>query len=360
MEAPNNLSDTGHGVAFLEGKKYLKMTQLETGIIASDFLLVDDLLDFSNEEIAGPIGEDCSNDVNGVDTSTITETETVVCCRNNSNEDNRKSSHNSSTAMSSNVEAQNLAEDLTVPCDELAQLEWLSNFVEDSFSTGNCMDIELSVVSSGKNSYAPEFFPVPGRARSKRSRAPVCNWVSGILSPISSATKVLNASASTPFSSESSEQGGPESSSISKMSSTNQGWTKKKALGQDTCIRKCTHCGTQKTPQWRAGPKGPKTLCNACGVRFKSGRLLPEYRPAASPTFVLTKHSNSHRKVLEMRRQKTENQNQHHPNIEKLVQGLMHKSTTSSSPSEHQSYFDRSDDQWLLHNSTTREDNFCY
>ncbi|KAK4401186.1 GATA transcription factor 12 [Sesamum angolense] len=49
---------------------------------------------------------------------------------------------------------------------------------------------------------------------------------------------------------------------------------------------------------------GPKTLCNACGVRYKSGRLVPEYRPAASPTFVLTKHSNSHRKVLELRRQK--------------------------------------------------------
>ncbi|XP_024530641.1 glutamic acid-rich protein-like [Selaginella moellendorffii] len=68
--------------------------------------------------------------------------------------------------------------------------------------------------------------------------------------------------------------------------------------------RKCSHCQTQKTPQWRAGPLGPKTLCNACGVRFKSGRLLPEYRPAGSPSFVSDKHSNSHRKVLEMRRQR--------------------------------------------------------
>jgi metallophosphoesterase superfamily enzyme len=39
-------------------------------------------------------------------------------------------------------------------------------------------------------------------------------------------------------------------------------------------------------------------------VRFKSGRLVPEYRPAASPTFLLTQHSNSHRKVMELRRQK--------------------------------------------------------
>ncbi|KAK9691019.1 hypothetical protein RND81_09G170800 [Saponaria officinalis] len=68
--------------------------------------------------------------------------------------------------------------------------------------------------------------------------------------------------------------------------------------------RRCTHCQVTKTPQWRAGPNGPKTLCNACGVRFKSGRLFPEYRPACSPTFSSEVHSNSHRKVLEMRRQK--------------------------------------------------------
>jgi len=29
----------------------------------------------------------------------------------------------------------------------------------------------------------------------------------------------------------------------------------------------CVRCGTTTTPLWRAGPKGPKTLCNACGVR---------------------------------------------------------------------------------------------
>lgn len=49
---------------------------------------------------------------------------------------------------------------------------------------------------------------------------------------------------------------------------------------------------------------GPKTLCNACGVRYKSGRLLPEYRPAGSPTYVASKHSHSHKKVLEMRRER--------------------------------------------------------
>uniref|UniRef100_A0A7C8YGR9 GATA-type domain-containing protein n=1 Tax=Opuntia streptacantha TaxID=393608 RepID=A0A7C8YGR9_OPUST len=71
-----------------------------------------------------------------------------------------------------------------------------------------------------------------------------------------------------------------------------------------TIGRKCLHCQAEKTPQWRAGPYGPKTLCNACGVRYKSGRLVPEYRPASSPTFSSELHSNSHRKIMEMRKQK--------------------------------------------------------
>ena len=66
-------------------------------------------------------------------------------------------------------------------------------------------------------------------------------------------------------------------------------------------MKKCTHCEVTSTPQWREGPLGPKTLCNACGVRYRSGRLFPEYRPAASPTFIPSLHSNSHKKVIEMR-----------------------------------------------------------
>ena len=38
--------------------------------------------------------------------------------------------------------------------------------------------------------------------------------------------------------------------------------------------RGCLNCGQQKTPQWRVGPEGPKTLCNACGVRFRKGLPL--------------------------------------------------------------------------------------
>ncbi|CAN0904059.1 GATA transcription factor 29 [Linum grandiflorum] len=33
--------------------------------------------------------------------------------------------------------------------------------------------------------------------------------------------------------------------------------------------KKCLLCKTCKTPMWRRGPLGAKTLCNACGLKFK-------------------------------------------------------------------------------------------
>ena len=80
---------------------------------------------------------------------------------------------------------------------------------------------------------------------------------------------------------------------------------KRSSSEEFVAVRKCSHCEVTKTPQWREGPMGPKTLCNACGVRYRSGRLFAEYRPAASPTFVASLHSNSHKKVLEIRNRDT-------------------------------------------------------
>lgn len=49
----------------------------------------------------------------------------------------------------------------------------------------------------------------------------------------------------------------------------------------DGSIKSCGACGKTKTPMWRRGPKGPSQLCNACGARWKAGRLVvPEVAPA--------------------------------------------------------------------------------
>ncbi|GMH04074.1 hypothetical protein Nepgr_005913 [Nepenthes gracilis] len=37
-------------------------------------------------------------------------------------------------------------------------------------------------------------------------------------------------------------------------------------------VRVCADCNTTKTPLWRSGPRGPKSLCNACGIRQRKAR----------------------------------------------------------------------------------------
>ncbi|KAF8392626.1 hypothetical protein HHK36_022974 [Tetracentron sinense] len=36
--------------------------------------------------------------------------------------------------------------------------------------------------------------------------------------------------------------------------------------------KRCADCHTTKTPLWRGGPAGPKSLCNACGIRNRKRR----------------------------------------------------------------------------------------
>ncbi|CAM8978661.1 unnamed protein product [Rhodiola kirilowii] len=204
------------------------------------------------------------------------------------------------------------AGELCVPHEDLAELEWLSTITEESLSSEDMQKLQLisgmtarldeSRIEPNKpDSTILSEVPVPGKARSKRSRAAPGSWASRllVLSPTSSATSETDHPT----------MGG---NSIKAVMKKKDGLENGPSNG-----RRCLHCATDKTPQWRTGPMGPKTLCNACGVRYKSGRLVPEYRPAASPTFVQTKHSNSHRKVLELRRQKEvqrphPNPNPHH------------------------------------------------
>ncbi|KAK2965226.1 hypothetical protein RJ640_019981, partial [Escallonia rubra] len=36
--------------------------------------------------------------------------------------------------------------------------------------------------------------------------------------------------------------------------------------------KRCSECHTKKTPLWRSGPPGPKSLCNACGIKYNKKR----------------------------------------------------------------------------------------
>ncbi|KAG1346349.1 putative GATA transcription factor 22 [Cocos nucifera] len=47
-------------------------------------------------------------------------------------------------------------------------------------------------------------------------------------------------------------------------------------------IRVCSDCSTTKTPLWRSGPQGPKSLCNACGIRQRKARRAMAAATAAA------------------------------------------------------------------------------
>ncbi|KAJ7955884.1 GATA transcription factor [Quillaja saponaria] len=53
-------------------------------------------------------------------------------------------------------------------------------------------------------------------------------------------------------------------------------------------IRVCADCNTTKTPLWRSGPRGPKSLCNACGIRQRKARRAMAAATAAANGTILS------------------------------------------------------------------------
>ena len=43
--------------------------------------------------------------------------------------------------------------------------------------------------------------------------------------------------------------------------------------------KECLICQRTETPKWRQGPKGPNTLCNSCGVKWKRGQITIPLSP---------------------------------------------------------------------------------
>ncbi|XP_047093409.1 GATA transcription factor 2-like [Lolium rigidum] len=222
----------------------------------------------------------------------------------------------SATSSDHQTSMLSFADEFYIPREEAAELEWLSKFVDDSYSdmpnycsaSHAAMAAAANAASNGCSAGQDSCVTAaPGRgARSKRSRAGAAAanaWHSLVPSQPSPSSSSCSSSdfPSSAHARPSNGDGGSGSRNNRKQCPSMAGGEVGLVEGG---VRRCTHCASEKTPQWRTGPLGPKTLCNACGVRFKSGRLVPEYRPAASPTFLLTQHSNSHRKVMELRRQK--------------------------------------------------------
>ncbi|KAK7283527.1 hypothetical protein RIF29_13097 [Crotalaria pallida] len=251
---------------------------------------VDDLLDFSNSEFQHHHEHEEEEEHD--------EEKDTVSFLSQSQED----SNSNFSALSYDFM---FSGELAVPGDDLAELEWVSHFVDDSLSLSDSEFSLLYPVCFGSNE--PETMPkskskpkkktpfhpleikITTKPRTLKNRKPNAHVLSfGRL--LSRPSSPSSCSSST------------DMLCLSPMKKQKK-WVETQ-LSEVQLQRRCSHCQVQKTPQWRTGPLGPKTLCNACGVRYKSGRLFSEYRPACSPTFSSDIHSNSHRKVLEMRRKK--------------------------------------------------------
>jgi len=50
--------------------------------------------------------------------------------------------------------------------------------------------------------------------------------------------------------------------------------------------KRCEYCGVSETPMWRRGPGGTGSLCNACGVKWKHGKIMPDNK--VPETYVTT------------------------------------------------------------------------
>ncbi|XP_062144944.1 GATA transcription factor 5 isoform X2 [Alnus glutinosa] len=281
----------------------------QNGAACDDFF-VDELLDLSNED--GFVKEEPVEEEEEEEEEEKEEDKGLGSV--SAQQDQENSNIKKSVTFSAKDEFGSV---LSVPADDVADLEWLSHFVEDSFSEFSAPYPTGISTEKPKTIVAPEpepqpertcfKTPVPAKARSKRTRTGGRVWSFGSPSLTeSSSSSTTSTSSSSPSTAWLLHANMAQNLDPVKLPAKKQ---KKKPAAEAGSApaqppRRCSHCGVQKTPQWRTGPLGPKTLCNACGVRFKSGRLLPEYRPACSPTFSSEVHSNHHRKVLEMRRKK--------------------------------------------------------
>ncbi|KAH7834861.1 hypothetical protein Vadar_020399 [Vaccinium darrowii] len=77
-------------------------------------------------------------------------------------------------------------------------------------------------------------------------------------------------------------------------------------------VRICSDCKTSKTPLWRSGPQGPKSLCNACGIRQrKARRAMLAAAAVANGTVDVTTEDNSETKTKVQKKEKKSRSSYH-------------------------------------------------
>ncbi|XP_064971343.1 putative GATA transcription factor 22 [Musa acuminata AAA Group] len=82
---------------------------------------------------------------------------------------------------------------------------------------------------------------------------------------------------------------------MKKMMMSSEGGKPRGDQIQAEQVRVCSNCSTTKTPLWRSGPHGPKSLCNACGIRQRKARRAMEAAAMNSGVIPSDATSGTHR-----------------------------------------------------------------
>ncbi|KAL2543574.1 GATA transcription factor 9 [Forsythia ovata] len=183
--------------------------------INGDHFIIEDLLDFPNDN--GMLPEDTFDTSVGASTDTAIDTS----CNSSFSGCTTTEPHSPGDigGCRSFTDDQFSNTELCMPHDGLAELEWLSNFVEETFSSEDLQRLQLIQGMKARTDEASETHPyqfhpqttttiaapmlrhemqVPAKARSKRSRSAHGNWTSRLsvlsLTPLSSTVPAMPAS----------------------------------------------------------------------------------------------------------------------------------------------------------------------
>ncbi|KAI8139835.1 hypothetical protein BJV82DRAFT_625180 [Fennellomyces sp. T-0311] len=102
-------------------------------------------------------------------------------------------------------------------------------------------------------------------------------------------------------------------------------------------LKKCLYCGSKSTPMWRRGPQGAGTLCNACGVKWKHGKILcgNDATPSPAPTRRRSSSnkstsSNERKRKANKKRTKAKEKKKIESEDDDLMSGIHYTATTTS------------------------------
>ncbi|KAG5251408.1 GATA transcription factor [Salix suchowensis] len=219
---------------------------------APDYFPIDDLLDFSNDDLlTSSTDHHHHHHLPPPVTSSI-----------------HHHHHFPSTTYINNTSSDlsaDFTDHLSVPSDDVAELEWLSQFMEDSFTD------------------FPSTINIPADTSSR-------NISCGKGSRTTTAATSSSADSETAVTGESRLKKGKTERHILRRRRKEECGVHSLRVGEDAAVED--------------GSAGSENAMQCVRSKVQVGSARARIPTAASPTFVLTQHSNSHRKVLELRRQK--------------------------------------------------------